>query len=251
MNVCTRLARPIKLLTEADSQLQSKLSPAKKVEIVLSIIMGELTVQDVCKKYSVSQEEVDEWIAEATSNYDPRQGVLQKLRKFKRRVRLHVLPGGSLACIRFEETGRPLGDKRDLWCLPIPSYEPFRGEVILNFCRRRLKLTEIDIAFSNHSLPSVYLADEDVENEFELDIECEFRDRGRNTATIRLAVLEKEFPVRFDRYHSYSYTLPPPLDGGIRLGVGPDALLYYIAIEQAAYCLPNHFLCIPGEIQKD
>lgn len=220
--------------------MQDELTAAAKAGLVLSLLKGDLTIQEVCDLHSLEPAEVQEWIALALDGRDQFE-VLEQLRDFNRRTTMFVFAGGALACIRLRERSEPLGCKNNFWCLPFPLPYPASGELIINISRDDFRIAEIDIVGAHMSLPFRF-HDPEKNNVFSLEAKVHCR-RGRRQ--MFSSVFLKFENLRRNPHREVSIesiTLPPPFIGRVVIFIGAfDSEIKGLNITDATECLPRSF----------
>lgn len=151
--------------------MSNELTDSEKAKLVLSIIKGDITLEDVCANTSVAPDIVQNWINDVIPAVGSRRSIYEKLGKIKTQVNMFVLPGGTLACINLHEKEKALGEKSTYWCSAIQLKDLADGEVILNFSRHGCRLEEIDIAFSHRCLPLKFEGSETGLSKYSIEME--------------------------------------------------------------------------------
>lgn len=218
--------------------MSNELSNSEKAKLVLSILKGDITLEDVCASTSFAPAVVQNWINEVTANAGSRRSIYEKLGKIKTQVKMSVLEGGALACIHLHEKNKTLGEKSDYWCSAIQLEEIAYGEMILNFSSTGCRLEEIDIAFSHRCLPQKFEGSESGLSEYSVEMELNFK---YNRAKIIFARPD-EIQIQNEQMRGLVCMLPPPLNGRIYTSIEyTNRRIYSIEISPADQILPEHY----------
>lgn len=218
--------------------MSNELTDSEKAKLVLSIIKGDITLEDVCANTSVAPDIVQNWINDVIPAVGSRRSIYEKLDKIKTQVNMFVLPGGTLACINLHEEEKALGEKSTYWCSAIQLKDLADGEVILNFSRHGCRLEEIDIAFSHRCLPLKFEGSETGLSKYSIEMELNFK---YNHAKIRFARPDK-IQIQNEHMRGLMFALPPPLNGRVLFSIDyTNGRIHSIEISPADQILPENY----------
>lgn len=227
--------------------MPTDLCSSQKAEIVLALLKGDLTQEEASTRFEYPPNEIQSWVDTILPNSDAYQSAYERLRRFKRKLKMRVF-AGVIASIRFDGSTESISNYDDYWCCSLPLPEPVPGELILYFTKSNPRIFQIEIMHANLCLPSGYLISDEVEQVF--DVEANIHQQGRwNSLSIRLS---KQPLERLNRgVVVSSLSLPPPMDGKVFAGipyveepVTVDQRLCKIDIWDAHSCLPETFFTI-------
>jgi hypothetical protein len=214
--------------------MTNELCPRRRAEIVLALLKGETTFENACRENDLSDHELQSWITDALPSERAHSEALAVLGRVRRRVKMHPF-AGAMASIRFDGSELPINDFSAYWCSCVPLPEPARGELILFFSKKLLKIVQIDLIHANLCLGEEFLRESAVELDASYSVKhdclsiCFDKNPGRQTV-------------------GRSLLLPEPLQGEVWASIdssdmiGEAVHLSSITVTRASSCMPKTFL---------